>query len=178
MATSHQRRSDSSPDLALPICMEALAGLSESRSLAHSWTVYLVDEAAVFRGGCAAALRADGHEVIEVADVIALLTRVSWEPETHADGAAALVVASLEPPITGELALLGSLLCHGQRPPFVLLSRRVTATLRREAEQAGALAVFDKTSGLKHLRRNLKDWAEDQWFLGSQRPLVASADTR
>jgi DNA-binding NtrC family response regulator len=146
--------------------------------VAYVWTIYLVDEAAVFRRRCAAALRADGHEVIEMADVIALMTRMTWEPGAYADGPPPLVIAGLEPPITGELALLGSLVCQGHRPPFVLLSKRVTATLRHEAEQAGALAVFDKNSDLRDLRRNLRDWAEDQWFLGGQRPLVASAGAR
>jgi DNA-binding NtrC family response regulator len=156
--------------------MEAFVGLSQSRSLAHVWTIYLVDEDSGFRRACAAALRGDRHEVIEMADVIDLMTRVTWEPGAHADGPPPLVIAGLEPPITGELALLASLLCHGHRPPFVLLSKRVTATLRHEAEQAGALAVFDKGSDLINHRRNLRDWAEDQWFLGGQRPLVASAN--
>jgi hypothetical protein len=161
-----------------PLAMEALVGLSEPRFLAHAWTVYLVDEAAVFRRTCAAALRADGHAVVEMADVIALMTHMTWEPGAPTDGPAALVIASLEPPITGEIALLGSLLCRGHRPPFVLLSKRVTTTLRHQAEQAGALAVFDRTADLRDLRRSLRDWAEDQWFVGGQRPLVASADAR
>ena len=147
--------------------------------LARSLSVYLADADAAFRRRCTAALAGDGHHVVEVPDVVDLMTTFTWDGSGSRENVSdVLVIVAVQGSLSGALALAGSLRYHGGSIPFIVMARGVGPVVLREAARGGALAVFDKALGPEHLRRLVTGVAEDHWFLGRPGPVLAPSVNR
>ena len=128
----------------------------------HAKTVLLAEADDAVRGELARELRADGYQVVELADGVTLSDYLEL---------AQLSQGSICPPdlILSDVELSGCSglkLCqmlshlHG-RAPFILLASRTDAECWDNAEEAGAAHVLDKPVDLNQLHDAIDCYLED-----------------
>ncbi len=123
--------------------------------------VFLAEDDRELRRMVAIALRRDGHFVLESVDGPALLSDLGFvfhaEPP---DTVPSLVISDIRMPGIDGLAIFRSVRQNAWCPPFVFLSAFVEPTVREEASQLGARAVFAKPFDLAELRALVAGIAE------------------
>jgi two-component system response regulator (stage 0 sporulation protein F) len=115
--------------------------------------VFLAEDDLDMRDMIAAALRRDGHFVLEARDGPSLLLELG-----HAywgdlpDPTPTVIVSDLRMPGRDGLAVLRGLRLHAWCPPFILITAFGDESTHEEAARLGAQAVFDKPFDLDLLR--------------------------
>ena len=114
----------------------------------------VAEDSSAFRYLLASALRADGHDVVEVSNGVDLMDMLggSLIPEW---GAAPfdLVLSDVRMPGWSGIDALASLGHEFPLPPVVLMTAFGDDELHRRAKSAGAMAVLDKPIDVDDLRR-------------------------
>ncbi len=98
-------------------------------------------------------LRADGHEVVEVANGFDLVNKVeiASDPELGS-GRFDLVVSDVRMPRMSGLSALAQMGYGPGIPPVVFITAFGDEQVHEQAHQLGALAVFDKPLDFDELR--------------------------
>ena len=115
--------------------------------------VFLAEDDVEMRRLIAAALRRDGHFVLEARDGPGLLLEIG-----HAywgdlpDPTPTVIVSDLRMPGRDGLAVLNGLRQYAWCPPFILITGFGDASVHDQAARLGAEAVFDKPFDLDALR--------------------------
>jgi two-component system, response regulator, stage 0 sporulation protein F len=123
-------------------------------------TVLLAEDDPDLRAMLSAALRRDGHHVVELcdgADLFDDLTRLFVDQPQQSEHV--LVVADLRMPVMDSLAVLRTFKMKGHRPPFILMTAFGDPGTHASALELGALAVFDKPFDVDDLRKAVKSLA-------------------
>jgi two-component system response regulator (stage 0 sporulation protein F) len=115
--------------------------------------VFLAEDDVELRRLIAAALRRDGHFVLEATDGVGLLLELG-----HAywgdlpDPTPTVVISDLRMPGHDGLSVLDRLRQHAWCPPFILITGFGDPDVHEQAARLGARAVFDKPFDLDALR--------------------------
>jgi two-component system response regulator (stage 0 sporulation protein F) len=106
-----------------------------------------------FRELLVAVLRADGHEVVAVANGVDLLDTlaVSSDPQLGS-GKFDLVISDVRMPGSTGLQVFSQMAGASQIPPFILITAFGGEDLHAVAKDLGVLAVFDKPFDVDDLR--------------------------
>ena len=120
---------------------------------ARSFRVLVADDHRAFREMLVAVLRADGHEVVAVANGLDLLDTLAVasrsDPGTQRFD---LVISDLRMPEADGLRVLAQTAGVPGAPPFLLLTAFGSEEVHAKATGAGALAVLDKPIDFDDLR--------------------------
>ena len=122
--------------------------------------VLLAEDDADLRQLMAAALRADGHQVIEAPDGDRLLMHIEQQIAGTRRDNFAVVVSDVRMPGLWGTDVLAVLSCSKWTTPFVLMTAFGDAELHAQAREMGATAVLDKPVDLDALR-SVVWWAMD-----------------
>jgi DNA-binding response OmpR family regulator len=115
--------------------------------------VLVADGDASLRHAIGAALRRDGHDVLEAKDgieLVALLERMLMDEK--APGEALVVVAGMETPGLTGLDVLVILRCAAFQTPVIVLSPDDDLDSRTEAQELGAIPISDRPLDIDALR--------------------------
>jgi len=111
--------------------------------------ILLAEDDAAFRRLLASILEAEGYEVIEAEDGVALLANIE---STRARADPFLVVADVRMPGLGGLDVLAILRCADWKTPVILITAFGDEATHAEGRDLGAIAVFDKPFRIEQLR--------------------------
>jgi CheY-like chemotaxis protein len=123
--------------------------------------VFLAEDDGEMRRMVAAALRHDGHLVLEADTGDGLLidvTRAFLNPGPRS--VASVVISDVRMPGRDGLAVLRALRVHDWCPPIIIITAFGDAEVHEEARRLGAVAVLDKPFDLADLRIELARLAD------------------
>lgn len=115
--------------------------------------VLLAEDDQAFRRLVASVLEADGYEVVEAADGVALLAGIETALTIRRERAESfLIVADVRMPGLSGLDVLAILRCANRATPVILITAFGDEATHAEGRELGAAAVFDKPFDLDELR--------------------------
>jgi CheY-like chemotaxis protein len=133
----------------------------------HMGRILLAEDDEEFRSLVAAVLRADGYEVVEVADGFDLLQHIAL---SLIDGGLVepvnLVVSDIRMPGWSGLEVLASARTAGFDVPFILITAFGDPETHAQARRLDAVAVLDKPFDLDDLRDLVRSTAPIRLALG------------
>jgi CheY-like chemotaxis protein len=115
--------------------------------------VLLAEDDPAFRRLVASVLEAEGYEVIEAADGVALLANVEAALTVRRERADSfLIVADIRMPGLTGLDVLAILRCANWATPVILITAFGDETAHAEGRELGAAVVLDKPFNVERLR--------------------------
>ncbi|MFN8544355.1 MAG: response regulator [Candidatus Binatia bacterium] len=114
--------------------------------------ILLAEDDVEMRGLIAAALEADGYDVVEAGDGLELLDALEIAASRPRDTRFQLMISDVRMPGLSGLDVLAALRCAEWTTPVIVITAFGDDDTHAEARELGAMRVFDKPFDLDDLR--------------------------